>query len=312
MRTFMDPARKAESVRRGLSVFFVIAGLLALYAARSTVWTALALGIPSILLGVGLWRFWGAARLFGMGVCLLLLIGAFVTPLVITVPIGYQQFENPRRVEFLSWAFAGAIGLLGYWGLQYLRSPAARAAYAHSDRLRDAFDRESSSIAGTMALTVFGIWLMPSFMVWGKETEASRRGPARVIAPTTLPDLTVTGLCLRGDSLVQAVIANRGQAGSTKRFSVAYSSLRVGGGGGGTSMARVPTAGTSGLVTLDRAINPLDTATEALDARISIDAPDEVRESDESNNQATFPIVFKYFYPGNLPSCPELPEINGR
>lgn len=312
MRPFMDPARKAESVRRGLAVFFVVAGLLALYGARSLVWTSLVMGIPSILLGVGLWRFWSFARLFGMGVCVFLLVGAFATPLIITVPIGYREFENPLRVEVLSWAFAGAIGLLGYWGLQYLRSPAARDAYAHSNRVRAAFDAESPSITGSMAMAVFGVWLMPMLLVWSKETEAARRDPPRVVAPTTLPDLVVTGLCLRGDSLVQAVIANRGAAGSSRKFSVAYSSLRVGGGAGGSSLARVPTAGTSGLVALDRAINPLDTETEALDVRIAIDESDQVRESDESNNRTTFPIVFKYFHPGNLPRCPELPEINGQ
>jgi hypothetical protein len=314
MKPFMQPARKAEAVRRGLAAFFVAAGLLVAYGATSVLTTAVALmlGLPSILLGIGIWRHWFLARWAAMGVCFLMVIGAFAVPLIVTLPIAAGDFANPARVEFMSWAFAGAFGLLGFWGLQYFRSPAAKGAFARSAEMRAAFKTESPSIVVTSALLAFTVWLMPVGMVWSEQWAPGRTRAAGSGRQVLLPDLVVTGLCLRGDSMVHAEIANRGQSSSSRKFSIAYSSLRIGGGGGGSSLARVPRAGTVGLVGLDRAINPFDTENEGLDVRLSVDSTDQVRESDEDNNKARFPIVFKFYHPGNLPPCPKLPEINGR
>jgi hypothetical protein len=315
MKLFIQPARKAQAVRRGLAAFFVAAGLLAVHASTSvlTLTVALLLGLPAVLLGIGIWLRWGLARWAAMGTCFLMLIGAFAVPLIVRVPISVGDFANPARVEYMSWAFAGALGLLGFWGLQYFRSPASKAEFARSADMQAAFRAESPSVVVTSALFMFTFWLVPVGVVWSEQSQTARKAPSsRAARRELLPDLVVTGLCLRGNSLVQAEIANRGEAGSSRRFMISYSSLRAGGGGSGTSVARVPPAGTSGLVGLDRAINPHETDTAGLDVRVSVDSGKTVDESDEGNNEATFPIVFQYFHPGNLQPCPKLPEMNGR
>jgi len=350
MKLLMQPARKAESVRRGLAAFFVAAGLLAVYASTSvlTLTVALMLGLPSITLGIGIWRYWGLARWAALGTCFLMVISAFALPLIVRVPISVGEFANPARVEYMSWGFAGALGLLGFWGLQYFRSPASKADFARSADMRAAFEAESSSVVVTSALFMFGFWLVPVGVVWSEQSHPTASRPAgsarrpaqssqfevespantsaRPVPSSDLaenpprdsgpqdpaPDLVITGLCRRGDSMVQAEIANRGQSGSNRNYSITYSSLRVGGGGGGVSWGRVPPPGTSGLVGLDRAINPFDTENEGLDVRLSIDSGNHVRESDEANNKAVFPIVFRFYLPDNLPRCPKLPEMNGR
>lgn len=341
MRLFMEPARKAAAVRRGLAAFFVAAGLLAVYASTSVLsrTVALMLGLPSIALGVGIALRWGLARWAALGTCFLMLLGAFALPLIIRVPISVGEFENPGRVEYLGWGFAGAFGLLGFWGLQYFRSPASKEEFGRSSDMRTAFERESPSVVVTSALVMFTFWLLPVGVVWSEQSghgsSAPARGTRRPLPPEPagemqverpepagpapvsdaqgppLPDLVVTDLCRRGDSMVHAILANRGNAGSSQKFVISYSGLRVGG-GGGTSLARVPPAGTSGLVGLDRAINPNETETENLDVRLDVDATKQVDERNEGNNQVTIPIVFDYFYPGNLQPCPTLPEMNGR
>jgi hypothetical protein len=283
-----------------------------------------------------------------MGACFLMVIFAFAVPLLIKVPLSIGEFANAERVEYMSWGFAGAFGLLGFWGLQYFRSSAAKAEFARTADMRAAFRAESPSVVVTSALFMFGFWLVPVGVVWveqshstGIEAKRGARRPvqspdpeidsaandaARLASSSDLaespargpasrdpaPDLVVTGLCRRGESMVHAEIANRGQAGASGNYAITYTSLRVGGAGGGTSLARVPPPGTSGLVGLDRAINPLDTENEGLDVRLTVDSANQIHESDEANNQTVVPVVFRFYLPDNLPRCPKLPEINGR
>jgi hypothetical protein len=310
----MQPAHKAQAVRRSLSAFFVIGGMLAFLGVPSifTHTVAALLGLPSIALGIGVWRYWSIARWAGMGACFLLLVAAFALPLIITVPLEYNQFESPRRAEYLAWAFAGAFGLIGYWGLQYFRAPATKEAYAHSAEMLAAFRGESSSVVVTAALTVFCVWLMPSAIVWSEQSAEAQSLARNTDPKAMLPDLKVTGLCLQGDSLVQAVVANGGRSGSSVIHTVSYTTLQPGGPGPDASSARVPKAGSSGLVALDHAINPIESDGEYFSVRVIVDAHDQIRESNERNNARDFSIVFKDVYPGNLPKCPPLPEINGQ
>jgi hypothetical protein len=255
-----------------------------------------------------------------MGACFLMMIGAFATPLVMAGALEYNEFADPRRAEYLGWAFAGAFGLIGYWGLQYFRAPAAKESYAHSAEMLATFRGESSSVVVTAALSVFCFWLMPVALVWREQT-AMAVGPAsRVTRSAMMPDLQVTGLCLHGEALVQAEIANRGPAWTSDIYTVRHSSLRVSVSrtgvrarvpGTGVSSARVPIPGSSGLVVLDRAINPDETDGARIIVEVTVDAGNTVRETNEANNTAYFPIVFEYAHPGNLPKCPELTEING-
>jgi len=314
MKSLMQPARKAEAVRRSLSVFFIVGGLLATFGTEAIFSRAVGmmLGLPAVALGIAIFRYWSLARWAGMGACFLLLILAFALPLIITVPLEYHEFENARRAEYLTWAFAGAFGLIGYWGLQYFRAPAAKEAFAHSAEMLAAFRGESSSVVVTAALTVFCVWLMPAGIVWSEQTSAARTPAHGAGRKPILPDLVATGLCRVGDSLIQVEIANRGAGGSAAKYAVSYSALRVGGGGSGVSSARVPLAGTSGLVALDHASNPYEIDSASLKVKVTVDTGNTVRESNESNNTATFPIVFEYLSPSNLPKCPRLPEINGQ
>jgi hypothetical protein len=308
-----NPARFAEAVRRGLAIFFGAAGVLALCGAMTVLSPLLALvmAIPSILLGVGIWRYWGVARWAALGACFWLLAGALLAPLAITVPLEYGEFENIALAEGLTWILAGVSALAGYWGLQYLRSPAARAAYARSKWIGVQAEGESPSTVTGSAMTLLMIWGLPGMAIWVEEAKAHRQFTESPTPTSVLPDLALDGLCRYGDSRVQAMVVNRGATSGAQRFSVVFSGFRVGGGGGGSAVATVPPPGMSGLVMLEQASNPPGAETGIHDVRVTLDAYDQVRESDEANNTAEFRVRFDHDEPLSLPACRKLPEING-
>jgi hypothetical protein len=312
----MQPARKAQAVRRGLVAFFILAGALIAYGMAKALSPGfgMLLALPYVLIGIGLAWHRGLARWAAMGACFWMIVGAFALPLLITVPITYGQFENPRLAELASWAVAGAMGLLGYRGLQYLRSPAAKATFASSARMRAAFAAESGSVV-VVSAAVLLLWLVPVSLLWSEQSPAlTDHGMRTLTESSALPDLEITGLCKIGSyGLVKAIVANRGRGSSDRSFVIVYSNVSAGDDNGGNSVARVPDPGTSGVVTLDRATNLRASITETVEVSLTIDSQNQVLESNERNNKARLPIVFASHEPGNLPICLlELPEIDRR
>lgn len=312
MKFLMQPARKAEAIRRSLSAFFIISGALAyaLISVNSRL-LAMALGVSAIVLGIGIWRYWTFARWAGMGTCFLMLIGAFALPLIVTVPVELGQFENPRRAEYLAWAFAGAFGLIGYWGLQYFRAPATKEAYAHSAEMLAIFRGESSSIVVTAALTVFCVWLLPVGIVWSERTGAARTLAHDVARKPELPDFVVSDLCMDRQSQVNAIVANHGARSSPQRVQLLFSGKRDDGKATGrATMVSQPAARSSGLVRAGLAVDSPVRAGYGLELLVTIDPANVIKELDETNNTLFFPLVFKDHVPFNLRSCPELPDLD--
>jgi hypothetical protein len=308
----MEPVRKAEAVRRSLAVFFVTGGVLAYFGAPAAFSrnVALMLGLPAIALGIGIWRYWTVARWAGMGACFLMMIGAFATPLVMAGALEYHEFANPRRAEYLGWAFAGAFGLIGYWGLQYFRAPATKESYAHSAEMLATFRGESSSVVVTAALSLFCFWLLPVGIVWSEQADAARTPANDGARKPELPDFVVSDLCMDRESQVNAIVANHGARSSPQRVQLMFSGKRDDGKTTGRATMVSPAARSSGLVRAGWAVDPPARAGYGLELLVTIDSANAVKELDETNNTLFFPLVFKDHVPFNLRSCPELPDLD--
>jgi hypothetical protein len=297
--------QKAKSIERGIAVlYFVSGGLIALQwrngGGRDM--GALVLGGLLALLGVGLLMHMRWARWVTLGLCFIAMIAAFAMPVWLTLWRPFEGFDpqDPVRLELMTCAFAATFGWLGYQGLGYLRSAGAWNLYEIESE--SSLTVLASALCMGLLLAVVGKIRGVSF---APATPSQAHVPAGESSADVLPDLVPVGLCMQGDSLVQAVIENRGRGWVDRGFSIQYSNLGFRG-GTETSHATVPKPGQKEIVALNNAVNPAEQEEAALDVQIVVDWRNQVRESNESNNVEDIPVKFRYFYPSSLPACASL------
>lgn len=298
MKFLVDDLRVARSIKRGIAILFAVGGAL-----RLMFWDGLVAGpegpLTALLLigvGAGVWLNWRVARWLAMGACFLTLVGAAAVPLLLlTVDFPDPMDMHGRRILMFA-AVTATFALLAYKGLQYFRSDLAleefSANLAQQNRMAKGGSRFTLYAAG---LWVFLILLLTAL-------HASYEMRHMKAASANGVDLVPEGLCREGISLVKLEIENRGRASGRRLYRVTYSSLGIPD-EATSSMARVPSAGSDGQVTLGNARDQRESRMRTMAVKVNVDAGNVIAESDETNNVRWFDIEFRDGEIANLRPC---------
>lgn len=291
------------AARRGVTTLFAVTGGVLAYwwNEYGPDYLRLVAGIACLAMAAGLWKNLRWARWLALGSCYLSIVIGFTMPLILALWKPFESHgEAAGNTTWFTIAAAGAIAVIGYKGLGYFRSPAAWSAFSEGEAERKALAGESSfAVIKSAAVVAALLGLLAAAR--GVEMPNLHANPPT--AARDFPDLVVNSLCMSGINLVQAEVKNIGTGSAAGEFAITFTDLR-GRGGVDESRGEVPTAGKSTYVALDTAVNQGETDGVRLSVELQVDSKHRIRESNESNNEASFPIVFKYVYPGNLPRCP--------
>jgi hypothetical protein len=301
LSSFTDESLAA---RRGVITLFAVAGGALAYWWREygePDYLRLVLGIACLIVAAGLWKNFRWARWLALGSCFLSIVIAFAMPVILALWKPFESYgEGATNTSFFTIAAAGAIAMIGYKGLGYFRSPAAWSTFSDTEEERKALAGESSlTVVKSAAVVAAVLGLLAAARGVGMPNLHS----VSPKASENLPDLMIGSLCMSGINLVQAEVRNVGAASASGEFVITFTDLR-GRSGVDESRGEVPRPGRSSYVVLDTATNQIEKDGLRLPVQLEVDSTHRIRESNESNNRAFFPIVFDYFYPRNLPACP--------
>jgi hypothetical protein len=301
LSSFTDESLAA---RRGVITLFAAAGGALAYWWREygePDYLRLVVGIACLIVAAGLWKNFRWARWLALGSCYLSVVIAFAMPVILALWKPFEGYgEAATNTALFTVAAAGAIAMVGYKGLGYFRSPAACSTFSDTDEEGKALAGESSlTVVKSAAVVAALLGLLAAARGVGMPNLHAVSSQARV----NLPDLMIGSLCMSGINLVQAEVKNVGTASASGEFVITFTDLR-GRSGVDESRGEVPGPGKSAYVVLNNAVNQTEEDGVRLPVQLLVDSKHRIRESNESNNRAVFPIVFNYFYPGNLPACP--------
>ena len=285
----------------------------------------------SVLLGFGLLLGLPVARWLALGVCFLLIVIAIVLPVLrfLLQPEGTSPgavFSNALFAVFMI-----TFGGIGYRALSYFRSPLGRRDYAGTPEREERLQKEGSSAVAVSA----GVWVLffavsglaglrlPTQLVVTRDAEAdsareiaawrARQGPeapaASDAAPPpqpgelTGPDIAPIGLCSSGDMLVVLAYENLGSA-SEQDFRISYNDKSWDTRSRSSVDGNVLPPGKVGLAALGF-IGSLGGEEDSMNlVSVFLDSRNDVRESDEDNNDAEYSLSWRTF--ADLPSCESL------
>jgi hypothetical protein len=301
LSSFTDESLAA---RRGVITLFAAAGGALAYWWREygePDYLRLVLGIACLIMAASLWKNVRWARWLALGSCYLSVVIAFAMPVILALWKPFDNYgEGATDTSFFTLIAAAAIAMIGYKGLGYFRSPAAWNTFSETDEERKALAGESSLTVVKSAAVVAAVL---GLLAAARGVGMPNLHAVSAKTPENLPDLMIGSLCMSGINLVKAEVKNVGKASAPGEFAITFTDLH-GRSGVDESRGEVPAPGTSTYVALNTAINQFEQEEVRLPVQLVVDSKHRIRESDESNNRAFFPIVFNYFYPGNLPTCP--------
>jgi len=296
---------EGRTERRGLATGFVIAGAVLAYwwNVYAADFPRLFMGLASIAVGIGLFATWRWARWLALGVCFLAVVMAFAMPVMLALWRPFDSYEGAaRQMELFTCVSIAAIGVIGHKGLAYFRSAAAWRAFSTTEVERLKLAEESSL---TVVISAFCLAFLLSVFA-GARGVGLPSLPSLSSTPKSaekLPDLVINSVCMSGENLVEAEVQNRGTGTDPGEYLISFTDTR-GRGGMDSSKGMVPAPGQSTYVVLNNAINQSELNDVRVTVTLDLDSTHKIRESNESNNSSRFDIVFRYFYPGNLPPCP--------
>jgi hypothetical protein len=284
------------------------------------------------LLGFGLLLNLSVARWLALGVCFLLIVAAIVLPVLrfLLQPPGTSPgavFSNALFAVFMI-----TFGGIGYRALSYLRSQLGRSEYAGTPEREERLQKEGSSAvalsAGAWVLFFGASWFagmrLPTQLVLTSDAEAdsarelaawrAQEGPespaASDAAPPpqrrdpTGPDIAPVGLCSSGEMLVVMAYENLGRASRDEDFKISYNDKSWDTRSRSSVDGKLPPPGNVGLAALGY-IGSLGGEEDSMNlVRVFLDSRDDVRESDEVNNDAEYSLSWRSF--ADLPSCESL------
>lgn len=287
------------------------------------------------LLGFGLLLNLLVARWLALGVCFLLIVAAIVLPVLrfLLQPPGTSPgavFANALFAVFMI-----TFGGIGYRALSYFRSQLGRQDYAGTPEREEHLQKEGSSAVAVSA----GAWVLffaasgfagmrlPTQLVMTRDAEAdsarelaawrAQEGPESPVASDTAPpperrdltgpDIAPIGLCGSGEMLVVMAYENLGRATREEDFQISYNDKSWDPRSRSIVDGKLPPPGGVGLAALGY-IGSLGGEDDRMNlVRVSLDSGNDVRESDEDNNDAEYSLSWRNF--GDLPACESLQSV---
>ena len=290
----------------------------------------------SVLLGFALLMNLHPARWLALGVCFLLILAAIVLPVLrfLLQPPGTSPgavFSNSLFAVFMI-----TFGGIGYRALGYFRSQLGRREYAGTAEREERLGKEGSSAvvlsAGVWVLFFLATWFagmrLPTQLVMTRDAEAdsarelaawrAQDGPEKPAASdaapppvkrrdVTGPDLAPIGLCRSGDMLVVMAYENLGRTARDGDFQISYNDKSWDPRSRATVDGKLPSPGSIELAALGF-IGGMGGEEDRMNlVRVSLDSDDNIRESDEDNNDADYWLSWSSF--PDLPTCESLQSV---
>lgn len=316
----------ANSVQRGIPILLIVVGVFALRT-KGEPGAPLAdfvAGVIAIVFAGALFLKLRLARWLALGACFLAIVGACTLPALLFVRDPLRSFDPYASTAFtnaLLSVFGFAFGGLGYKGLKYYRSDLARVEhYPRSMRPQDITPEHSKAVllsaivwAGLFALGGVAGMSMPRWL-FNVALHRAQPQPARVPKPTflrvpaassdspaasdsdaaappaapDLPDLIPMDLCLQGPDVAVAYI-NAGTS-TMERFRLAATENGYERSSQRFDTFRVPNPGELAFAKIAQAHSVV--MSPGTDARftVTLDADNQIAESDESDNTRAFPV----------------------
>lgn len=315
--------RTARITKWGFAGLLLFAAAMFSYAHRDDRMLMGDIALCAISGGLGfallLERWW--ARWLALGLCFVMIMAAAVLPVLrfLLQPEGTSQ--GAVLANSLFTVFLLALGGIAYRALSYYRSQLGRREYAGNPERETRLESEGSlAVIGSACawLLVFaGIGYLgtslPTTLIATRDAErdAQRELAARrdadaarqpeIRAAEAGPDLVPVGLCRGGDTLVVLAYENRGITSRVREFEITYTDKWWDPRSWARAPAKLPPPGGVGVVALGLIGSMGGEDDHLARVLVSLDAGNDIQESDESNNDPEYALSWNSFM--NLPTC---------